>query len=253
MKDAAIVLVNTLDYVQKSRVSAQVRKSHLGKNKKTCDVTEQVLEKTKELEEWLDGMLESFVKKHPAYGWFSKVKGVGDLNIGKVVSLIRIKPDEDDPEKGWANNVSSLWRFCGFGCDEDGKAERMRRGEKLHYNKTLKAMCWRLAKSLIRAKGLYYDYYLEQKQRTVERLKAEGITIVPSDKLPMEKGKHVEKDGYFGLGHVDTMAMRKMIKLFLSHLWEEWRKAEGLEVTKPYVHAIKGHSDFIRAEEFIQP
>jgi len=244
MKDAVNVLVDTLYFIQKSRVSAQVRKSHLGKNKKTCPVTEQVLEKTKELEEWLDGMLEGFVKKHPAYDWFSKVKGIGNVNIGKVVALI-------DIEK--ASMVSKLWRFAGFGCGEDGKAERMRRGEKLHYNKTLKAMCWRLAKSLIRAKGHYYDYYLEQKQRIVDRLKAEGITIVPSDKLPKEKGKHVEKNGYFGLGHVDMMAMRKMIKLFLSHLWEEWRKAEGLKVTKPYVHAIKGHSDFISAEEFVQP
>ena len=243
MKDAVNVLVDTLDFVQKSRVSAQVRKSHLGLNKKTCAVTEQVLEKTKELEEWLDGMLESFVKKHPAYDWFSKVKGIGNVNIGKVVALI-------DIEK--ASMVSKLWRFAGFACDENGRAERMRRGERLHFNKTLKTMCWRLAKSLIRAKGEYYDYYKEQKQKIVDKLTAEGIKIVPSDKLPKEKGKHVEKNGYFGLGHVDMMAMRKMIKLFLSHLWAEWRKAEGLEVSLPYVHAIKGHSDFISAEEFIQ-
>lgn len=238
----ALVISNALYFIQKARVSAQVRKSHLEKNEKKCELTEQILFKSKEFEEWLNAELREFVKKHPAHYWFSKVKGIGNLNIGKVISLV-------DIEK--ASMISKLWRFAGFGCNEDGTAERVRKGEKLHFNKTLKSMCWRLGKGLIRAKGAYYDYYIEQKNRTTKKLRDKGIKIVPSNKLPKEKGKHVEKDGYFGLGHVDTMATRKMIKLFLSHLWLVWRKAEGLEVTKPYVHAIKGHSDFRSPDEFI--
>lgn len=238
----ALILANALYFIQKARVSAQVRKSHLSKSQKKCELTEQILLRTNELEDWLNAELRDQVKNHPAYFWFSKIKGIGNVNIGKVISLI-------DIEK--ASMISKLWRFAGFGCNGDGSAEKAKKGEKLHYNKILKSMCWRLAKGLIRARGAYYDFYIEQKNRITERLISEGHKIIPSNNLPKEKGKHVEKDAYFGLGHVDMMAMRKMIKLFLSHLWLKWREAEGLEISKPYVHAIKGHSDFRSPDEFI--
>lgn len=256
INEKALVATDALYYIQKARVAAQVRLSHLVKPTKkypkgrTCELTKEILKRAGSVEEWLNEEVEVFVKLHPAYDWFSKVKGVGTLNIGKVVSFI-------DIEK--ATMISKLWRYAGMAQGPDGKAERQKQGQKLHYNKVLKSMCWRLAKSLIRAKGLYYEFYLEQKQRLTDRLVSEGYTIVPSLELPTEKDpktgkmKHVEKDGFFGLGHVDTMAMRKMIKLFLSHLWLKWREAEGLFITKPYVHAIKGHTDYRPPEDFIDP
>ncbi|GAG34364.1 unnamed protein product, partial [marine sediment metagenome] len=160
-------LANSLYFIQKARVAAQVRKTHLAKNEEKCPITEEVLEKTHAVEEWLEDKVKTYVKAHPAYDWFSKVKGVGDLNIGKVVSLIDIQK---------ASQVSKLWRFAGMGV-LNGKAERMQAGEKLHYNKILKSMCWRLAKSLIRAKGAYYEFYKEQKARLTTRLEGDGFTI----------------------------------------------------------------------------
>lgn len=236
-----IFLANTLEFIQKTRVAAQVRISHLEKNKQKCDLTESTLFKINELEKWLDDSMEELVKSHPAYPWFSKVKGIGNLNIGKVVSLIDIRK---------ASQISKLWRYAGFGC-VNGNAERRMKGEKLHFNMSLKTMCWRLGKSLIRARGPYYDYYIEHKNRMREKLESKGIQIVPAEKLPKEKGKKTEKGNLFSLGHLDNMAMRKMIKMFLSHLWLKWREAERLEVTKPYAHAIQGHDNFISPGEFI--
>lgn len=281
INEQAYFAANALQFIQKARVAAQVRKTHLaktgfgekgncfqcGKPKsehkrsakspsryipckgKKCPLTNEVLKRAEKFEEWLNEEVEAYVKLHPAYDWFSRVKGVGNLNIGKVVSLI-------DIEK--ATMISKVWRYTGFAPGDKGEAERQVRGQKLHYNKVLKAMCWRLAKSLIRAKGAYYEFYLEQKQRYTERFIREGYIIVPSLELPIEKDpktgkkKHVEKDGFFALGHVDTMAMRKMIKLFLSHLWLTWREAEGLPITAPYVHAIKGHTDYRPPEDFME-
>ncbi len=242
INDKALVLANALYFIQKGRVSAQVRQSHLARHDKKCDLTEEVEARFDTFEAWLNEQVEDFVKCHPAYPWFSKVKGIGNLNIGKVISLV-------DIEK--ADKISRLWRYAGFACDSDGKAERPKKGEKLHFNKVLKSMCWRLGKSLIRTKGPYYDFYKKQKAEITQRLKDGGIEVIPSAELPKEDGKHVEKDGYFGLGHVDNMAFRKMVKLFLSHLWLEWRKAEGLPISMPYAHAIKGHSSFIKPEEMI--
>jgi len=42
-------------------------------------------------------------------------------------------------------------------------------------------------------------------------------------------------------GHIDAMARRKAVKLFLSHLWVKWRGIEGLPVTDPYVIEKLGH------------
>ena len=241
MNDKTSIIVDMIYYVQKARVSAQVRKSHFEKQDKKCDVTERILERTKEFEDWLNDELSSQVKIHPAYSWFSKVKGIGNVNIGKVIGPI-------DIEK--ATQISKLWRFAGFGVD-GGKGERAEKGKKLHYNKVLKSMCWRLGKSLIRAKGKYYEFYLKEKAKIVEREKQKGRLIVPSKELPKKKGKHIENDEFFGLGHVDMMALRKTIKLFLSHLWLVWREKEGLPITEPYAEGILRHSGIILPEEMI--
>jgi len=48
------------------------------------------------------------------------------------------------------------------------------------------------------------------------------------------------------------MARRKMIKIFLSHLWYSGEKIDGLSVTKPYALDIQGHSDYIEPPEVIK-
>jgi hypothetical protein len=239
----AIIITDALYFIQKARVAAQIRETHLEKQGKKCDLTKEVIEKTMDLEKWLESKLADIVQAHPAYLWFSRIKGIGNINIGKVISLIDIEV---------ANQISKLWRYAGFGCDADGKAERRKKGEKVHYNQILKSMCWRLGKSLIKAKGKYYDFYLKQKARLKEREESYGKQIISSAKLPEKNGKHIETDEFFGLGHIDMMAMRKMIKLFLSHLWLVWRETEGLKITKPYSQAIQGHSDFIDPWEMIE-
>lgn len=243
MNNKTSIIVDMIGYIQKARVSAQVRLTHLKKQNKKCDVTERLLEKAHEFEKWLEDELAEQVKANPAYFWFSKIKGIGNVNIGKIIGEIDIQK---------ASQVSKLWRFAGFGVNGNGTSEKPIKGEKLHFNKTLKSMCWRLGKSLIRAKGKYYEFYKNEKERLLKREKEKGRKIVPSNKLPVKKGKHIETNKYIGLGHIDMMAMRKMIKLFLSHLWLEWRKAEGLPITNPYVQDIKGHSNLIHPEEMIE-
>ena len=96
--------------------------------------------------------------------------------------------------------------------------------------------------------------------KTVARLprKCEkcGVVTKPKDtkncpecKTPLPK--MVEEEGTIWATHITKRAMRKMIKLFLSHLWLVWRAAEGLSVTSPYPIAVLGHKDFISPEEMI--
>jgi hypothetical protein len=43
------------------------------------------------------------------------------------------------------------------------------------------------------------------------------------------------------------MAKRYTGKIFLEHLWLNWRQLEGLPITKPWIIEHGGHRDYIEA------
>lgn len=51
---------------------------------------------------------------------------------------------------------------------------------------------------------------------------------------------------------VHLAAMRKMEKIFLSHLWEQWRILEGLPVREPYAMEYLAHGSKYEASEFVK-
>jgi len=262
-------LVKTQLSVEKLRVALQVRNTHLHKQGRSDLTTEALEEKVRLIEEFVDDKVADMIVTHPAYYWFSQVKGVGRENIGKVVGLIRVapskKPDKKNPgkfiERGYAKSISGLWKFAGFSV-ENGKAPKAKKGEKLPYNKELRAMCWRLGEAIIRAqsgptdkapnrkKGKYYEYFIKQKNRYTEKALNDGYKIVPAAKLPTKNGKKYEPEGVISLGHIKNRAERKMIKLLLGHLWIVWREALNLPASKPYVVEKLGHNHYIDPYEF---
>ncbi|GAH51683.1 unnamed protein product [marine sediment metagenome] len=65
------------------------------------------------------------------------------------------------------------------------------------------------------------------------------------DSPQIEKKLRQEPPDIIWVGHLDAMAVRKAIKLFLACLWLVWREAEGLPVSKPYAIDRLGHNSFI--------
>lgn len=219
--------------IEKCRVASQVRLAHLAKHNRGDKDTEDLLIKELTLEDWIKTRLKNHIKAHPAYDWFSKVKGIGNENIAKVVGLIDI--DRID-------TVSSLWAYAGFGV-QDGHAPRRQRGEKLRYNSQLRAMCFRLATSLMRAKGNYYSIYLKAREWYEGRFEREGKRIVPATMLPKDsKGKRYESENMISQKHIHMMSLRKMIKGFLCDLAVVWREAEGLPLRPLYAQEYLGHT-----------
>lgn len=232
-------LVNAALAIEKLRVASEVRQSHLKRQDKTDPETDELHRRLLEFEKYVDARVAALIEAHPAYPWFSRVKGVGRENIAKVVGLIDIQE---------ANTVSSLWKFAGF-APVNGKAEKRQKGAKLHYNAQLRSMSWRLANSLLKARGKFYQYYLEQKDKYQQRFQHEGKQIVPASRLPENEGKRYEPDNIISKGHIHNMALRKMIKLFLALLWVTWREAEGLPTRSPYPLEYLGHNHQITPEE----
>ncbi len=145
------------------------------------------------------------------------VKGVGAVSVGPIIGMIDIVK---------ADTVSSLWKYAGYAVDVDengvGTGQRLRRGQKSSYNVALKTACYRLATSLMRTGSPYREIYDEAKLEYLNR----GWTK----------------------SHAHAASIRKMIKIFLQHLWISWRTLEGLPISQPYAHDVMNHTHYITPE-----
>jgi len=123
-------------------------------------------------------------------------------------------------------------------------AQRRIKGSIIDYNPKMKKLCRNMALSLIQYNQFYGDLYNQYLAEYMQRDNLLANINTAKYKEPvLEKIK---------TGKATKMARRKMIKIFLSHLWVTWRKMEGLSVTKPYIFEIGGHSDYIEPPEAIQ-
>ena len=217
--------------------------------------------------------IEMELATYKVWSWLQRVKGIGPTLAGKLLSEIDIRR---------ASHVSSLWAFCGMGLrkTEDSKAhvlklpdgriehatsvefldgiyrvkiegedleftedevlscepeepgvwqiQKLRKGVKIDYSPRLKSTCYLIGTSFLRCGSPYRRVYDSAKE--------------------FYKAKHPE----WTLKHQDMAARRKMVKIFLSHLWVKYREAEGLPVTKPYAIERLGHNSYIAPEEFVK-
>lgn len=154
--------------------------------------------------------------------------GYGDVGYGDI---------ED-------TNFTSKARKMLCGCENPitkVTAQRRVKNTILDYNPKMKKLCRNMALSLIQYNQFYGDMYngfLQiqlQRDDLLKNLKNNNF----KDAV-LEKIKH---------GRAVKMARRKMIKIFLSHLWVQWRTIDGLTVTKPYAFAVQGHSNYIEPPE----
>lgn len=189
----------------------------------------------------------------------AQVKGVGRLTAALVIVNVDIRE---------ADTVSALWRYCGYGVgeywvDENGKTVAPKEGVKwvtrgkkkervrvtaepkpgwtlktmrdrrvsgwcIAYNSKLKPKLYNIGTQLIRKTSPYRKDYEEAREQYDQR----GWTS----------------------GHAHMAALRVVIKLWLQHLWIQWRSIEGLETNMPYViEADNGHNRYKSPEEYGWP
>lgn len=103
-----------------------------------------------------------------------------------------------------------------------GKAPKRKQGYHYLFNTRLQVTAWKICSQFLKQGDVKYKniYYNEKKR----------LQVVRSELTPME---------------IHNRAMRKMVKIFIQHLWVKWRELEGLPVTLPYVHDKLGHTSYI--------
>lgn len=222
MDDTLRALVDLRDRtLQKSRIAFGNRLSAIERGADQVDnraaaIIERWTQRFTLLEQEADEDICNLVDDFPIIEQMTKVKGIGKLLAAKVASMIDIHR---------ADTISALWRYAGYGVKE-GERERPTKGEKLHYNSRLKTSCYLVGTSFLRSNSPYRQIYDSAR---------EYYELNRSDWTKL---------------HQHNAAMRKMIKVWLSHLWLRWRQIEGLPVNEPFSIEKLGHKHYMKPEEF---
>lgn len=166
------------------------------------------------------------------------------------------------------NTISGMWKYAGLDVAQDGFG-RSRRKEHLvertyvdrngdektrmsvTYNPWVKTkLTGVLAGSFLRAKSPWRDEYDRYKNRIIADQNREKITVGEwkkrRNKLVAEGLDSVQVQNalrhVWTPGRINNAAKRYMVKMFLVHLWTEWRKIEGLPVTVTWHEAKRGYT-----------
>ena len=199
-----------------NRISALERGRDVGEDPKILQA-KSYQEEFQKLEEKAHDEILMELERYPVWSWLKTVKGIGPTLAGKLLCDIDIRK---------AERISNLWSFAGQGL-KDGKAQRPVKGEKLPYSTRLRTACFLVSRSFLMCRSPYARLYGEAKLYYAANRK-------DWTKL-----------------HIDLAARRKMIKVFLSHLWLKWREAEGLPISMPYpIEHLEHHTHVYKPEDF---
>lgn len=167
--------------------------------------------------EGIDGRLKDFVREEQIWKWLEKIYGISEINAAGLIATIG--------DISRFDTVSDVWAFFGlrpkssFNFDESKWKNYEHYRQATKENRTLAV--YDIGEQFLRKDSFYRQFYNERRKET-------------------------EADERFGdpeenKGHYYSDARRVATKKFLSHLYEMWRRIEGLEVRKPYILADKHH------------
>jgi len=187
--------------------------------------------------EWYDGLyqiennvkktVQTIAKNHPLYtDWLCHVRGIGPLNCAQLLGEIApVKGHNGQDGIGAFDTVSSLWKFAGLTPDS-----KKVKGEKLSYNNRLKTIALEhVGSSFIRANSPYRRIY-DDKKAYYEANRPDWSKL-----------------------RIHYAARRAMVKVFLSHFWEQWRTLEGYPTRVLYVTERPGHTHTYKWQDFVDP
>ncbi len=218
-------------------------------------------DKLAELENETASDVAKLVKRHPAWPWLVQVKGCGPTLSGRMLALIG--------DISTFGTVSKLWRFAGEGMGEywcdgekvlcpkegnvwkknaDGVKERDRVVPKPPDGAVLRVVRDRQIAG-------YCSVYSTRLKTTLYLQAASFIKCNSPYRTIYDQSKafYTSTKPEWTKNHCHLAAMRKMAKIFLSHVWETWRKAEGLPTREVYVVEKLGHTHVFRPEDFTKP
>ncbi len=196
----------------------------------------------KMLEGQLKTALERYSDSKPIGRWMKSLYGIGPVIAAGIMAHIDIKE---------APTVGHIWRFAGL--DPTSKWEK---GCKRPWNADLKTLCWHIGQSFMKfsnAPDCFYGPIYKERKAFEEKRNLEGW----NKERALERKDRYNKTtdaykayvkGIFPPAHIDAMARRAVVKLFLAHVQQVWWEMDtGEKPVKPYILTKEGgHAHEIR-------
>lgn len=227
-----------------------------------------------DLEDKVSKYFQVAVEAHVIGPWLLSVRGIGSTMAGKLIGLIGDATAFPTVSKLWRYAGMAVNNFCGncrltvplglencprCGQPVRGKAEGKVKGERLHYEPRLKTTLYNVEKQMIMANSPYrriydyaYSYYIENRPEWSEcRTCKKPLGECEDSVLHSSREFRAPNKGW-STGHVNRAANRKMVKIFLAHLWEAWYRVTGKPIPRlPYAMDMKGHTGMMHPEQFV--
>lgn len=192
------------------------------------------------LESQLKAALDRYSDSKPIGRWMKSLFSVGPCIAAGMMAHIDIHK---------AQTAGDIYRFAGY--DPTSIWEK---GEKRPWNADLKRLCWNAGQVFKRFSNdprcFYGQHYRVRKEYEVRRNDSGGNAaraelLLPRFRVTTEAYGHL-KNGKLPPAHLDAMARRWAVKLFISHIHEIWWELEFHERPPAcFAIAILGHGHYI--------
>lgn len=266
----------TLYRIQKLRIAAGLAKGaleRLGLNEQEQFwMQENIDVQLGDLEKRLEKRCIYHIKDMPIWTeYLSKISGIGPRHASSLIAFI-VTPKRFD-------TVNKLWKYAGLAVDEKGNIQKLKAGQQANWSQELKKTVYKIEDSFLKVGKGYRKFFDQFKNRETEINEQRSRAFQPHKKqynailqeiFELQK-EHVSKKGSrvdstivktaikkleeqrdnfpvkppLTKAHVNQRARRRTGKLFLSHLWAQWRMMLGLPTRKPYPIEFLGHTTYI--------
>lgn len=208
-------------------------------------ISDRILsEGLRELEGFIKKALTAYVDAEPIGQWLLSITGIGPVIAAGLISYIDISR---------CKAAGSIWSYAGITGTEVKK-----KGEKINYSPAFKTLCWKIGESFVKvsnnSKDIYGHLYKEKKDWYKQKNNTGGFYDKAKEEL---ENKKIDKDsqlyktlssGKLSDAHINAMAERFAVKIFLSHLFEVWYELyNGEKCPKPFVEEHLGHVHIMHA------
>jgi transposase len=221
-------LFRTFKEIQKVRHSTSMRVYVADKDK----INEKLLEDLMKLEKDIKETMRKELENHLIWKWLQNIKGIDVTSSAGLISYIG--------DIGKFPNVSNLWSY--FGLDViSGKAPKRQKGIQSKYNQNARALTIGIiGVNFIRCKTeVYREIFDKEKERQLS-------IEYPVGSLNKKYKQYKTTDRHISKLHAQNRAIRKMMKIFLSHYWVIDRQLNNYPTRPLYVHEKLKHETYIK-------
>jgi len=199
----------------------------------------------KETEAVIKKWLEEYAKNDPIGQWLMSIHGIGPVLAAGFIANLDINKTK---------TAGGFWAYAGIDCHHAPR----QKGVKINYNPGLKVLCFKAGESFIKQQNnpkdiygkLYAEKYAYYTKKNEEGGFADFAKQILSEKnfSKATEAKKTYESGKLPKGHINAMARRYAVKIFLSHLFEVWYEYEnGVKPPKPFVEEHLGHVHIMSA------